>query len=250
MIFRTIIFLLSAFSVCFGEDVVFIGLSGENAPAVEKTYDRLLRERLSVMPGIKAVDYLQTQRYREQINFEDYPTVSRVLVESLNKLVSDTTLFVWGTVKEYRISAIRKNLIGSALKGELTIGLNIYNSAHQTYAYAGNVKASVSKSKGLIFFSRLDRAVHISALDRTEMLEELESKAVANSARMISAITKIVEKGTRTADVEQYKVPSLSDVFSVPSMEAPTVKQESPDSTHAGSKANSQKTDLSKALKK
>ena len=214
-------------SICFaGSEVVFIGLYGEGAPAVEKTYDRLLREHLSVLPQIHSADYVQSQRYSNMIKFDTYPTVSENLVKSLITLASDTTLFVWGTVKEYRIKPIRKAFFFSKLKGELTIGLNMYSLSRGEYAYCGNVKAVAFKSKGMVGFRPVEKITHISALDRAEILEKLEYDAVEASGRMISAVVRSESSQTDKdeAGVDSYKVPSMSDVFSVPSVDGQAVE--------------------------
>ena len=213
-------------SICFaGSEVVFIGLYGEGAPAVEKTYDRLLREHLSVLPQIHSADYIQAQRFANMIKFDTYPTVSENLVKSLITLASDTTLFVWGTIKKYRIKPIRKAFFFSKLKGELTIGLNMYSLSRGKYAYSGNVKAVTFKSKGMVGFRPVEKVVHISALDRAEILEELEYDAVQASGRMISAVVHSESFQTDKGEtgVNTYEVPSMSDVFSVPSVDAQAV---------------------------
>jgi hypothetical protein len=69
--------------------------------------------------------------------------------------------------------------------------------------------------------------VHATARDRAELLEKLVNQAVENSGRIISAVAKSQTfKNTKNSDVQQYKVPSISDVFSVPSVEAPNLDQE------------------------
>ena len=233
----TFTFFFGIISLAFAEkEIAFIGIHGENAPAVEKTFDRLLREHLSVMPEIKAADYIETQRYANLIRFNDFPTVSRNLVAEMIKVAPETTLFVWGTIKEYHISPVRKYLFGVSLEAKLTIGLTMYSLADRTYAYAGNVKATVNKPKGFIFMSPVDKVTHITALDRTELLEKLVYEAVRVSGQMIGAVAK-TQNGNETgpaATVEQYKVPSISDVFAVPSVEARSLDQKNkPDTTSA-----------------
>jgi hypothetical protein len=226
MTFRTITIILFFAFVCSAKDIAFIGLNGEKAPAVEKTFDRLIREHLSVIPDVKSVDYLQIQKYQQIIFFSDNSTVSESLVELLEKYAPESTLFVWGWVKDYRITAVRRKLFNAALKGELTIGLTMYSLSEKKFAYSGNVKAEDYKSKGLIFFGSVDQSVHATALDRAEILEKLVNQAVENSGRIISAVAKSQTfTNNKDSDVQQYKVPSISDVFSVPSLEAPNLDQ-------------------------
>lgn len=233
MTVRTIITILFFVIACSGKEIAFIGLNGEKAPAVEKTFDRLLREHLSVMSDVKSTDYLQVQKYRQVIYFSDNTTISESLVGSLEKFAPESTLFVWGWVKDYKISAVRRKLFNAALKGELTIGLTMYSLSQKEYAYSGNVNAVDYKSKGLIFLGSVDQSVHATALDRSEILEKLVNQAVENSGRIISAVARSQQfTNNKSSEVQQYKVPSISDVFAVPSLEAPSINQvNSKDST-------------------
>lgn len=233
---RTAMAILIWSGLCWaGRQVVFIGLSGDGAPAVEKTYDRLLREQLSVMPEVEAGDYMEAQRFRERINFFDHQTVSVDLVRALDQFAPDTTLFVWGVVKQYRMRPVRRFLFGAAVRADLTIGLSMYSLSNRKYAFAGDIVVSASKSKGLVLFDRVDKAVHVSALDRTDLLEKLETEAVRESGRMIAAVVRSENEQDKAmrGDVDRYKVPSLSDVFEVPSVEPPVVS-DTTDSASAG----------------
>lgn len=212
-----------------GYEVVFIGLQGEGAPAVEKTYDRLLREHLSVMPEVNAADYLQSQKYAKMISFQDYPVVSKSLVEALEPIANDTTLFVWGTVKEFKITPQRKMLFWVKLKGELTIVLNMYTLSNRDYAYSGDVKAVAYKSRGMAGIGSLEKLVHISALDRAELLEKLEFEAVRISGQMISELCRkalpgkkgVKDEVTAKADTSSGSANTslISDLFDVSDVE-------------------------------
>ena len=61
--------------------------------------------------------------------------------------------------------------------------------------------------------------------DRAELLEKLEFEVVEQAGRMIKAVVRSeIDKTSEPGpEVEKYKVPSIQDVFTVPSMEAPKV---------------------------
>lgn len=235
---KSLLILAALYGFSFaGYDVVFMGLHGEGAPAVEKTYERLLQEQLAVLPGINAVDYIQSQKYAHLINFKDYPVVSNSMVEALEPIAGESILFVWGTVKEYKITTHRKLFFWVKLKGELTIGLNMYSLARRSYIYSGDVKAETIKSKGMTGFGSIEKNVHISALDRAEILEKLENEAVKGSVKMISALCRA---GTSNAEEQKNEEPSMSDIVNtgldstvisdlsnVPGIEAPGVESDS-----------------------
>jgi hypothetical protein len=223
--FFIIICIAVSISLAAVRDVAFIGLYGEGAPAIEKNFDAHLRENLSMNTDIRISDYSVSQRYRKLINFGDERTVSSNLVESMNRFASDSTFFVWGIIKTCTITPVRKNIVVSNLKAELTIGLSIYDLARNGYVYIGNITALAYKNKGFIFFDNPKKTIHISALDRIELLDKVGRDAVQISNRMISAVLQNEQPSTsETANQEiQNKAPSISDVFSIPSVGAAEV---------------------------
>jgi hypothetical protein len=213
--------LLITVSPLLARTVVFIGVNGSEAPAIEKTYDRLLRENLTITPDIQLVDFLQSERYKQQINFFNYPVVSKELVEKLSRFVEDTTFFIWGTVEKCQIKPARKFLFHSVLEGELVVSLTMYSLSDRAFAYSGVIKATYSKPKGIVFFRPVDQMTHISALDRTEILEKLEYSVVKNSCKMISAVIRsdLAHNG-ENVDINKYNVKAVNSVMSVPVMPA------------------------------
>lgn len=212
-----------------GIEVVVIGVGSGGAPSFEDAFDQRLREALSVTPELYTTDYLQTQNYRRKIHFDEFPTVSRKLVESLRQYCSDSTIFVWGKIKNYSIEAQRTYLIRSEIHGEITVTLTMYSLRYKDYAFSGDVQCSFEKPKGLIFFGPVDEALHISGLERAEITDKLVDLTAQKSANMIMAVIR--SEGLRAAresssgGMEAYQIPSVQDVFSVPSVEGASVNK-------------------------
>lgn len=224
-------------------NIVFLGLSGPEAASMEKSLEPKLRSRLSTMQEFKTADFIQSRHYTEKLNFDLYPVVSEALVEKLEAIAPDSAIFVWGTVKEYQIRAKRQFLLGARIEGKLTINFTMYNLADRSYAYSGEVKADAVKGKGLVLFRPVDQAVHISALDRADLLEELENEITEGSASLISIVARSAEFPAEEEEsdqkVEKYKVPSVEDVYTVPEVDTPDDSTEEDirkrlDSTAAG----------------
>ena len=210
-------------------EVVFIGITGNGAPSMEQSFDHQLREQLSVEPTIYIADYVLTQHFGRLIRFDDYPVVSRKFVESIERLASDTTLFIWGQVYKNSVTPMRKNLVQAAIKGELEIGLTIYSLDRKEYAYAGKIHSEFWKSKGTILFGSPQTQIHTNALDKTELMDLCIADAVKKTVDIITAVIRnqtINDLSVHTATIETYKVPSISDVFSVHSIEARGVDTE------------------------
>lgn len=210
-----------------GRDLVLLGFDGQRAPSAEKTYDRILREHLSVTPGLQLVDLTQSLRFKRIINFDTHSVLSKELIESLGKYVKDTTYFAWGTVREFKVSPKRKFFFQAQIKGELTIDLNLYSFLEHSFSYNGTIKAILYEDKGLIFFSPISRTIHVSALEQTEMLEKLEYEAVRKTCQIITATVgcEIARNGVNT-DGDKSTAKAINEVLTTPSVETPEITKE------------------------
>jgi hypothetical protein len=94
----------------------------------------------------------------------------------------------------------------------------------------------------------VDEVVHISGSKRAEITEQLVDLATQKSANMIMAVIR--SEGLRAAresnsgGLEAYQIPSVQDVFSVPSVEGASVnknrkKASVPSSADSANKAKS-----------
>ncbi len=208
-------------------DVVFIGITEGSAPAFEETLDRQVRENLSAYQDIAVTDFAQTQSFRRKIRFDEYPVVSRKLVESLKQYTADSTIFVWGRVKNSSFTGMRRKAIRAVIRGEIALTLTIYSLRYKTYAFTGDVQADLEKNKGYVFFGDAEKEIMVSAADRTEMMNRLIDEAARKSASLIETVIRSERlHAAQAADVagaKAYEVPSLSDMFNMPSVEAASV---------------------------
>jgi hypothetical protein len=216
------------YSLSYGRDVVFIGLNGDGAPAIEKTYDRLLREQLTIKPDVRLIDYIESQRYRKMVHFENNPVLSQDQVEVLAKYLKDTTFVVWETVKQCRIVPSRHLFFHARLHGELELSLNIYSMSDRIFVYAGTIKAEYFKSKGAVFFTPVAESFHVSALEQTDILEILENEAVKKTCQVLSSIIRsdIAVHGVNV-DTGKVEAKAVDQVLSMPSVGASEVKKDS-----------------------
>ena len=225
--------LATAPALLFAKDieVAVIGITQGGAPAFEETFDKRLRENLSMLPELAIVDYAQTQAYRRKIRFDEFPTVSRKLVESLKQYCTDSTMFVWGSVKKSAIKGIRKSAIKGFIRGEITISLNMYSLRYKNYAFSGDIQTDFKKRKGFVFFGEAENELLPSAIDRNEIMEQLLDSAALKSAQMVATVIKSerlhAEKESESGGANKYEIPSVSDMFNVPSVEAASVNKKS-----------------------
>lgn len=213
--------------VSFGKDIVLLGFNSQGVPKIEKSFDRLLREKLAITPGVQIKDYIQSQRYRQQINFNDYPVISKEQIESIAKYMQDTTYFVWGVIKKFKLYPNRRYFFQARIKGELTILLNVYSLSERKLAYAGNIMQIEYLPKGLVFLMPVSKSINISVLEQTELLEKLENSQVTKICQIISAVmhSEIAKTG-ENIDAANKNAKAINDVLTTPSIEAALVKKD------------------------
>jgi hypothetical protein len=209
-----------------GRDLVLLGFNGQRAPAAEKTYDRILREHLSVTPGIQLIDQAQCQHFKRLINFDTHSVQSKDLIESLARYVKDTTYFAWGTVRELKVYPKRKYFFQAQIKGELSIDLTLYSFKEHSFSYNGTIKAVLYEDKGIIFFTPISRTIHISALEQTDMLEKLEYEAVKKTCQIISAaVGREIARNSANTDEGKGTAKAINEVLTTPNVAAPEIKK-------------------------
>lgn len=216
----------------FAREIVFVGLFGDAAPAIERTFEYKLRNELSGIEQATLCDYQQSQLYRQRINFLNYPIVSKQLVDELLPLTSDSNLIIWGTVTTYQMKPQRTKLLFSAIKGELAITFSIYNLNRKAYAYTGTIRATATLQKGPVFFADVAKNTALSSIEQTNLLDKLMTEASQTSSEMITAVLRsehlTAPVVSSKPEIDTYRVPSISDVFSVPSLEAQEIPTASP----------------------
>jgi hypothetical protein len=182
--------MLVAGSAAFGGEIVFIGLAGEGSPAIEKQFSRVIQERIRMVPGVHLADNAEVLRLQSQIALLNDPAISSNLAASLKRVAPDTGLVAWGVIKSCSIHAVRRRLVHAELHGELSLELAVYSPAMGDYAFRGDITATTVKDKGYCFwFGPIDEAVPVSASDRSEMLDSLQSRAAVS----LAATVKLVE---------------------------------------------------------
>lgn len=206
--------------------ILFLGINNRGAPALSKTYERMLRERLSTIPLLKVTDFEQTIRYKDYVKFQQYPTISISLLSKLQQILPDSIVLVWGDVAQKSISPSRKKIFGSVLNAQITTNLSIFNPAQNSYLFNGVIKSEKKFPGPWIYFASPQKNVLVNAQKRNELFHILLEEAAAKSASILSSIiqNKQTEDDTsKPSEDAQNNEPSISDVFSVPSVEAPEI---------------------------
>lgn len=213
-------------------NIVFLGLSGDNAPSLETGLETLLREKITTNDNFSISDYLESQRFRKYIKFDDSPTVSTNNLNSLHQITGDSSLIIWGSIKNFQISNNRKTLIFSRIKGELTVGLHIYCQWLKKVLFVGNVDAVQYKGKKLSLKKVIEP---VSVIDRSDLISLLQNEAANEFCRITEAVIRTTSTNddySVTNTDTQNREPSISDVFSIPSIEPAQIRSSLPVDTN------------------
>jgi hypothetical protein len=171
------------------KEVAFLGLTGEAAPAIEKTFNRHFLEQLAVMPDVRSLNTIEIANLRERTsgNF-NIASLTPAFFTSLKRFVSDSTHLIWGRVKECTIKPERFWVVGAGIRSTLTIELSVYDLALGSFEYIGDVKATTLEKRWFVLWWSVDRAIQISAQERTQLLDDLELKSVSASGRILATL--------------------------------------------------------------
>lgn len=248
---KIILLIIFLTTVLWGQSIriIIMGVVPGKAPEFEKEFEKLLRQEIVVIPKVSVADYNDTEYLKRKSDFFDAPVVSRRLVNTLRSISHDRLLVVWGEIEDFTIKPVRHLLLGAKAVGSLRFTLTMYSLSLKEYSYLGEFESKTNIPKPPVFFRNVEKVTHISASDRTTLINELSRIAVAKSVDIMTGVVQnlLVSEGISESSspegVKLKKAPSVSDLFDIPSVEAPDV-------TKGKIKRNKDKKDTKKPEKK
>ena len=230
-----LLLIISSLTASAEHTVLFIGFFDQSHPALSSDFENKLREQLAVSQNIKLIDYIETQRYRNMVEFDRYPSLSQKLFANLDRYITDSSLILSGKIDKLSFTTVKKGLFRTAVEGELLISFTIFNLHQKRFAYSITIHGRSSRKKGRVFFGNIENVTTLSAAERHRMIDEMTTDAIRKSASTLDALVRSIQlklpAPQNTKDAEVNNQPSISDVFTVPSVEAAKIDDESPDKT-------------------
>ncbi len=168
-------------------EMLLLGFNGKRAPSIEKTFDKMMREELMMIPGTTLIDIERTRQLNRYIDFPENEFIAATHLESLRKYLNDSLYIVWGTLHEIVIEPKRRQFIKAQFSGRMQVDLHIYDFVKKQITYTGTLTASTSEDRGLIFISPVKTSYHIGAAERTRITEMVVREAVRVCHRVITA---------------------------------------------------------------
>lgn len=210
-----------------GTDLLFLGTFGEGGPALERRYEEMVRDYAASRPGVALVSKPMSERFRAELDFRGRPEVSAPFVRTLVNHFADSVLAVWCEVRSTEIVAVRHQVFGVAARGRTTVTLHAYSPSDGRFAFAGDINEETVVQLRRLYLSPVS-GFHIPAPSRAKVTARLAENAARASGAALDGILRNRELGedVPVTGAEKYKVPSISDVFTMPSVEGAVVGED------------------------
>jgi hypothetical protein len=240
----SVLFFISSASVQT-KNVLFLGLFNQKGEHVESSVEQALRNELSADSKFRLVSATETQIHLRELERLGTTPLERFVPPKTR--IGDSTIVIWGVVKESSIRPRHFMLLWGKADAVLTIDIFIGEFKNNVFYYRGELTAQASKFKGFLHLGSAQKKVHISVADRLELTGQLQSQMV----RSVSDIFYLVfnsmnesakhegaqEPGLRNDTLpEEHRIPSVADMFAEPAAdmmedaENSEPRQEEPDS--------------------
>lgn len=213
MIIKCIIAVLVMLPFTSGaSELLLLGFNGKRAPSVDKTFDKMMRDKLVMIPDVALVDIEKTRQLNHHINFPENDLLAKTHLESLRKYLNDSLYIAWGTLHEIVIEPKRKQFVRAQFTGSMKVDLHIYDYVKKQLTFTGTLDASTSDDRGVVFVSPVKRAYHIDAAEYTRIAEMTLNEAVRVCSRVITAtISSDNAKAEHERMLEQNSGASIKD---------------------------------------
>jgi hypothetical protein len=144
---------------------------------VQQRLEQAIRHELSVNREFRLMSEVETQRIIREIERLGRGRTEAFIPPSAR--LADSVVVVRGVVEDVSITAGRSALVWGKINARMSVALYVSEVAGPA-SYQGRFSAAASKRKGLILFANPKKNVHISAVDRSELLGRMNAQTVAH----------------------------------------------------------------------
>ncbi len=197
-------------------------------PAVEKEFDHELGIRLSTIEGMNLMDKDKSDLLKKRSDFVNMPTLSQKLINSLRESAEEKSLLVWCEIKDLSIKPKRKWVLGAEAVGQMKVKLYMYSLYFGEYIFTGEISSQASKAKAPVFFRNVEKITHITSEERQVLSRKMASDILIKIEDLVISVTRseLIKTGILLPEeIKKEKAPSVSDMFNIPSVEAPEVDE-------------------------
>ena len=204
-------------------EIIYLGLLGSQAPAIEKSFEQELAEQLSAAPRVQLLNHTETQRFKDRIHLDQLPLVPQQIDNALQQYPGDSVVVLWGRVEQLSIKPRREWGIHFRYEGSLSIVVALFNRFEKNNVFVARVKSVVSLPGGWIFFQPL-RTEPASAILKSEMTDSLCHEVVQKTVRVVSeAYQNDYSHAVAVDKANSANDPTMDDIFDVPSVQGTSI---------------------------
>jgi len=198
---------LALTALTHARDALFLGFTDINGEPANQRLEQALRVELSTSQKFRLIGDLETQRVIREIDRLGRRRTEPFMPPSAR--VADSVVVIRGIVEENRMEVKRRWLGWSKIDASMTVKLLLSEAAGPT-AYQGKFSAAATKKKEFVLFGNEKKIVHISAVDRSELLSEMQAKIVKEASEFTAQWIGALASGPvhkKEAAVDSVTVP-------------------------------------------
>jgi hypothetical protein len=189
-------------------DALFMGITDAAGQPAYAELEQAVRNALSGNPKFRLAGQLETERIiREKERLGGSRLENSV---PASEELGDTVVIIRGTVNDFSMTLKRRLFFWSQIDAQISINFYFGDLTGEA-AYSGTVSAKAKKNKDFVFFASPDKVVHISAIDRTELMNLMQSdiiKEVSELAKVffnaLASNTSDKKSGTPEPETETH----------------------------------------------
>lgn len=222
------VFLIIATAISEEIQLINFGNLEGRQPAVEKAFNYEMSIRLSTVEGMYLMDRDKTDMIKKRSDFVNEPTLSAKLINSLKESADEKALLVWCEIEDLSIKPKRKWGLGAEAYGEMKVKLYMYSLYFGAYIFTGTIESQASKAKPPVFLRSVEKITHITSEERKMLSDKMISDILSKIEDIVISVNRseLIKTGIMLPkEVKKEKAPSVSDMFNIPSVEAPEVDE-------------------------
>jgi len=174
-------------------DLLFLGVTDVRGRPVQPELESELRAEFAADRRFRLLSAVETERVTREMERRGHTRAEAVIPP--NSGLSDSTVIVRGVVRELTVVAKRSPwLIWGKIDARMRLEMN-FSELSGAISHRGESGAAASKRKEFIFFHDPKKYVHISAMDREELLGRMRSDLLKEAVTLTSAFFNAVAAG-------------------------------------------------------
>jgi hypothetical protein len=154
---------------------LFWGITDAAGEPALPELEQAVRNAFSIMPKFRLIDRFETERILREKDRLGHGGIDNSIPQNFK--LNDSTIIIRGIVAESSMDLKRHLLLWGKIEALVVVKFHFSDLAGGS-AYDGEFSANAKKVKDLVLFASPKRVIHISAVDRSELMSAMQSQIV------------------------------------------------------------------------